>query len=334
MRPHLVFLLSFFACIIALVLERIAGINWDFHPDVITYLTEYKSVTGQGVDALPNQLYYFVTGFVDGSLSILIALNVLAYCTTNLIIANVYSNFCRSKGMALQRPLAFLVILLFTPYRLHLAIHALKDTFIILSLCSFSAFYGRSVFSWLMWIPLLLLRIYAGIYMLIIARGKYIILLTSLAVFSIWFADLPVLGFIVDRNEAGMHGREFDVIPSFSEMGLTGTILRMLAWPLLVVTGAYAFLSPALLFLPLALEAIVSRLWSRHVLGHFGLTVGLMLCLAVIAALVNSFTAYLRYVYPVLVTMPIILMREIGTRTSANEPIKQKIQRVLRFMSH
>lgn len=311
MRTLLVFSLSFFVCIFALVLERIAGINWDFHPDVVSYITEYKTITDQGLGALPNQLYYFITGWVGGSVSLLIALNVLAYCTANIIIAKVYFDFCHGNGRVRRKGVIMLVLLLFAPYRLHLAIHGLKDTFIILSLCTFTAFNGRSIYSWLAWIPLLLLRIYAGFYTLILVRGRLLLIIIALAIVSISFLDLPVLEFLQDRNEAGMHSREFDVIPSFAEMGLTGTILRMIGWPLLVVTGAYAILSPALLFIPLALEALVARVWSRHVFGHLGLTIGLMVCLAVIAAFVDSFTAYLRYVYPALVVMPIIIMRNM-----------------------
>ncbi|KXS31017.1 MAG: hypothetical protein AWT59_2857 [Candidatus Gallionella acididurans] len=313
MRAILVFLVSLIICIIAIVIERMVGIGWDYHPDVITYITTYKSVTEQGLDALPNQLYYFITNWVGGSVSLLIALNVLAYCTANMIIANVYYDFCCVKGRVKRKgSILMLVLLLFAPYRLHLAIHALKDTFIILSLCTFAAFNGRSIYSWLAWIPLLLLRIYAVFYTLILVRGRMLLIIIALAIVLIGFLDLPVLEVLQDRNEAGMHSREFDVIPSFVGMGLTGTILRMIVWPLLVVTGAYVILSPALLFIPLALEALVARVWSRHVFGHLGLTIGLIVCLAVIAAFVDSFTAYLRYVYPALVVMPIIIMRNMA----------------------
>lgn len=311
MSNSLVFFVSTLACIIALILERIAGIDWDFHPDVVTYITEYKSVAAQGLETLPNQLYYFITDWVDGSVSLLIALNVLAYCATNVIIANVYSDFRRAKGLIRKGSVVLLVLLLFAPYRLHLAIHALKDTFIILTLCIFTAYQGRTIYSWLAWIPLLLLRIYAGFYTLILVRGRLLLLIIVLAAVSISFLDLPVLEFLQDRNEAGMHSREFDTIPSFSELGILGTFLRMIIWPLLVVSGAFAILSPALLFIPVALEILLARAWSRHVFGHLGLTIGLMLCLAVIAAFVNGFTAYVRYAYPALVVMPIIIMRNM-----------------------
>lgn len=312
MSRFLVFLLSVSACVMALVLERMAGINWDYHPDVVTYITEYKSVAAQGLEALPNQLYYFITDLLDGSVPLMITLNILAYCTTNVIVARVYADFCYKKGIGRQRSVILLVLLLFAPYRLHLAIHALKDTLIILSLCIFTAYQGRTIYSWLAWVPLLLLRIYAGFYTLILVRGRILLLIIVLAVVSISVLDLSVLEFLQDRNEAGMHSRVFDTIPSFSELGIKGTFLRMIIWPLLTVTGTFAILSPALLFIPVAIEMLVVRTWSRHVFGHLGLTIGLMMCLAVIAAFVDSFTAYLRYAYPALVVMPIIIMRNMA----------------------
>lgn len=313
MANLLVFTFSLLICSLALLIERMAGIGWDFHPDVVTYTTEYSSVAELGWVALPNQLYFFIANWVNGSVSSLIALNIVAYALTNLLIANSYFNY-RHGNVLIKRGSVFkfilLVWLLFTPYRLHLAIHGLKDTFIILSLCTFAYYQWRTIYSYLTWVPLLLLRIYAGFYALLFASGRLIVLSFVVVIIVIAFVDFSMLELLQERNEADMRAREFDTIPSFSELGLLGTLLRMIIWPLLMVSGAFAVIAPALLFIPVAIDVVFSRIWSRYVLGHWGLTVGIVLCLMVIAAFVNGFTAYIRYVYPVLIVAPVIMMQK------------------------
>ena len=315
MSSLFVFIVSLLICALALMLERMVGINWDFHPDVVTYTTEYLSVTEQGWVALPNQLYYFVASWVDGSVAALITLNIIAYSTTNLIIAKAYFNYRRNNERTTKVSInkwLLLGWLLFTPYRLHLAIHGLKDSFIILSLCAFAYYYyqNRTIYSCLGWVPLLLLRIYSFFYVLLFIRSRRIVLGIMLIVLAITVVDSSLLDLLQERNEIDMRGRDFDTIPSFSDFGLLGTLLRMVVWPLFLVSGAFAVVSPALLFIPVAIEAVLSRFWSRRVFGHWGLTLGLILCLMVIAALVNSFTAYIRYVYPVLIVAPLIMMQK------------------------
>ena len=307
-----VFVLSLLISGLALLIERKVGIGWDFHPDVVTYITENSSVIESGWMALPNQLYYFIANWVGGDVSILISLNIIAYSLTNVLITKAYLNYSFSNT-AINRGAIFKLMvlgwLLFTPYRLHLAIHGLKDSFIILSLCTFSYYHGRTAYSWLAWIPLLLLRVYASFYALLFVRGRFIVLGMLVVLIGITFFDFSMLEFLQERNETDMRAREFDTIPPFSELGLLGTFLRMIIWPLLIVSGAFAVISPALLFIPVAIEVVLSRIWSRYVLGNWGLTVGIVLCMMIIAAFVNSFTAYIRYVYPVLIIAPVIMMR-------------------------
>lgn len=307
-----IFIISILIAGLALIIERIAGIDWDYHPDVVTYVATYRVVTEQGWQALPNQLYYFIADWVGGSLSLLVVLNIISYGFTNVLISKSYFEYeskLSEKGRTGLLKLIVLVWLLFTPYRIHLAVHGLKDTLIILLLCFFSYSYRRYHYSLLSWIPLLLLRVYSIFYMTLFVRAKYLMAGMVVIVILIVSFDYPILEFLLERNEIDMRAREFDTIPSFSEMGLKGTILRMLVWPLLIVSGAFAVISPALLFMPIAIEAILARLWSRYMFGNWGLTIGIVLCLMVIAAFVNGFTAYIRYVYPVMIAAPIIVMR-------------------------
>jgi hypothetical protein len=306
----LIFIVSFFFCVFALLFERLVGIDWDFHPDVITYTTTYTSIVEQGLASLPNQMYYFIADLAQGNVAVMIFLNILAYCLTNVILAKEYKNHTKNHNFKKNIKFLLLVLLIFAPYRLHLAIHALKDTLIIFMLCVFAAYQGKTFYSLFSIIPLLLLRIYAFFYGLLFIQKRLLIVITGVAVASMFFIDFSVLEFLQERNEAGMNGRDFDRVPTFSELGILGTIIRMIVWPMLAITGAFVVLSPSLLFVPVAFEAFLARVWSRQLFGHLGVSLGFIICLSVIAAFVDAFTAYLRYIYPAMVVMPLIFMRQ------------------------
>ena len=312
MRSFIVFILSVLVCATALIIERLVGIEWNYHPDVVTYTSDYLFVTSQGWEALPNQLYYFVTEWVEGSVSSLIAINIIAYALTNVIISKSYFRYLRASGK--HSPWSrynwlLLIWLLFTPYRLHLAIQGLKDSLIILLICTFAHYQIRSAYTWLVWLPLLLLRIYAFLYAFLFVKRKMVLFTIIIAVILVVIIEPTTLAILQARNEIDMRGRSFDTIPSFSEFGLMGTVIRMLVWPFLFLSGTFLLVSPALLFIPIAIDSILSRLWIRYALGDWGLTMGLILCLMAIAAIVNGFTPYIRYVYPLLIVSPIILMQ-------------------------
>ena len=76
-----VFVVSIFFSLIVLYLERMVGIDWDYHPDANTYITyaesapfifsEFMNFFGSG--------YYFVSNFFNGSLFFLISLNIIIF---------------------------------------------------------------------------------------------------------------------------------------------------------------------------------------------------------------------------------------------------------------
>jgi len=82
------------------------------------------------------------------------------------------------------------------------------------------------------------------------------------------------------------------------------------------MTGTFFILSPSLLFLPILIEILITRYWSKKVLGTLGFSFGLFIFLALIAAFVNGFTAYVRYVYPGLIIVPIIIMRNLSSSST------------------
>lgn len=306
MRTISVVLVSLLFCLLALGLERFVGIDWDFHPDAATYVTEYVYVTHAGWYGLPNQMYFYIASLVSGSSGALIALNIGAYCLTNAVIASFFSRYARQFDIRGFKYVALLTLLLFAPYRIHLAVHGLKDTLIIA--CLFIVVIGgRGAIA--AWFPLLLLRIYAALYALVLVPRRYLIPATLLGLVSVGLYELELTAFLLSRNEIDMGGRGFDQVPSFTELGLAGTVLRALLWPLLALSGLFVILSPTIAYAPLAVDVLVSRLWCKRTTGDFGVSLGLLLCLFVIALSVNTFTAYIRYCYPVIAVMPIVLLR-------------------------
>ena len=152
--------------------------------------------------------------------------------------------------------------------------------------------------------------------MILFMRTRMLLLFIAIFIITCSIADIQVLDFLLNRNNADMHSRDFDLIPSFSDLGIMGTLLRMITWPALLMTGTFFILSPSLLFLPILIEILITRYWSKKVLGTFGFSFGLFIFLALIAAFVNGFTAYLRYVYPGLIIVPIIIMRNLSSSST------------------
>ena len=324
MRTVSVFALSLLVCLVMLGLERAIGIRWDYHPDAVTYVTDYAAVVQGGWLTLPNNLYYFVAYAVGGSAAALIAINMIVYSLTNVLIANSFHQYARVTRIRGLRYLVLLVVLLFAPYRLHLAVHGLKDTLIISSLFVIAS---ASYASWIGWIPMLLLRIYAVLYsLLFLPRRKMLLaLILGIAILLLLGLQKDVTEFLLTRSEVAMGGRAFDQVPSFAALGITGAILRAVLWPLLALSGGFLLVSPSFAYAPIALDLIVSRLWCRNAVHTLGVTAGVLACLSIIALSVNSFTAYIRYCYPVIAAIPLMLMRQrLALQASVNGPISRR----------
>lgn len=310
----IIFLGSLILCAATLAAERLAGVGWDFHPDVITYINEYDAVVAGGLAALPNQLYYYLSAVTDGDWEVLVAINMCFYAATNCLIGRLLLGsepaYVGERPSSRRARVLFVALILLSPYRLHLAVHALKDTLIIFSLALAVMARSRWFACAVAWVPLLLLRVYAALYVFIFIRGRWLVLVTLSAVIGLAFFDAPVLEFLEDRNEIEMRGRDFDTVPTFSELGLAGSFVRALLWPLFLLSGFFAALSPSGFFVPIALEFIAVQFWCRYALGKWAATLGLFLSLAIIGMSVTSFTAYIRYVYPLFVVTPLLLMSQ------------------------
>lgn len=306
MRAIYIFAFSWLISLTALFLERLAGIEWSFHPDAVTYVSEYESYTSSFLN-IPNNLYFFISKWLSGSHTLLIVINTFAYALTNVIGGAYISHYGKKSNFSNKRIFVIFLVFLLQPYRLHLSVHVLKDTLIILMLIlSITWGLGRA---WAAFVLLLSLRLSAIIYFVGLLPRFVTICILCIFTIIVLAQHQEILEFIVIRNEVDMGGRNFQTLSNFSEYGLKGVLLRVVLWPILLVSGLFWLISPAFALFPVALEMFISRLILARI-AKLGLKwVPILASLAIIATLVNSYTAYIRYAYPIVCLLPLIALR-------------------------
>jgi hypothetical protein len=305
-----VFFISFAAALLFLGLERFAGIPWDFHPDSVTYATlsndTVSAILAQSYLLIPNNGYYFWASALGMSVTLMTLANMLFFSITNVILFRFHDFYCRENQGSPQWLFA-LCLLMFNPYRLHLSTTALKDTMIVMLMVFLVT--NRSKLSlWTM--PFLFVLRIASLFYVVtkLSRKNLIRLLIVGLIFSFAFAG--ALGDrLLEFNSADMQLREFDRIPNFRDLGLFGTLARAGLWPFLAVSGAFAVLSPAIAFIPVAAGSVTNQAYCRMVTGRFAFPLAIIVPMAIFAALVTGYTAYIRYIYPLLVVLPVVAVQ-------------------------
>lgn len=305
----LVFVFSLVASSLMLLIERLVGIDWDFHPDSVTYATLSNEVASMVLDEGPaafvNNSYYVLCALLDESVFLITIFNIIVFSATNLIIYKLASKPDWHKCTSLQM-VAVISLLLFNPYRLHLSTTLLKDTLIIFLLVWSVQSYSKSTLGFFV-MPLFRA---AGVlyYSLFINKRLY---RAGVAFLMLAFLMLP--DFFVNQieifNANEMQFREFDTIPTFQEYGLLGSFLRALTWPLLFCTGLFAVLSPSLPYIMVALGIWLTLIYIYYTntkLSDFG---RIYLILFAFGIMVTGYSSYIRYVYPLVVVMPLLRSR-------------------------
>lgn len=293
----------------ALMLERMFGISWRYHPDAIRYVMGYHSVTRYGLKAVPNNLYYFISAAFDGRVWMLLALNCIAYCATNYYLWKYFRTEGRTAGM----PMWLCIVAVFADaYRLHLALHPLKDSIVILCVVLVVVSRRRLVA-----LPIMLLtRIASALYVLPLVKRR-VLIASSLLLGVVLIFVSGAVHVLVERNAVAMGGRAFDTVPTFASLGAPGIVVRALTWPVLLISGAFVVLSPALAFLPIAacyaLQQLGYFVWRRRV----GVTAGVFVALVVIGAVVTTFTAFIRYAAPLMSVWLALSIRAAERRRTA-----------------
>lgn len=329
MKSAVIFFLSFFVALFLMAIERFAGIGWDFHPDAVTYTTLASDVTqsilSESYLLIFNNGYYFWAEFLGMSLFLLTVANLIMFSITNVMLYRIHDRYA-SRRTSEVLWFASLGILLFNPYRVHLATTVLKDTMIIMFTVMIAVYSTRRS---LIVAPLLfLLRIASVLYFMIKLRRKYLIICLVVALLFAFVYSNSLADRLSEFNSADMQLREFDRVPNFRSLGLLGVMLRAALWPLLALTGVFAVISPALAFFPVAIGSLLNQVYCYIVVRRPVAPLVILVPMAVFAALVTGYTAYIRYVYPLIVVLPIlVLMQHAGAEAG---PTSKKTKRISR----
>lgn len=300
-----------------LFIERLSGINWDFHRDAVTYITESSQITNsiiqQGFSSLPNNGYYLICSLLDQNIFFIIAYNIILFSITNTLLAKIHWDHSPSK----RRTINFLILLvILNPYRIHLATTLLKDTTIIFLLV---IFLSRFKFSWLALPILYLIRIASLTYIPPFFPKIKLIYLLPIFTISIFFAQyfFNIVSIIDAATYGNLVFRDFDTVPTFQAYGYLGTLFRSLLWPVLAITGSFVIISPAPLFFAVAIGCLMNVIYSFATRNKIvPLTYNLFFCMAAIAIITPGFTTYIRYVYPLITIAPFL---PISTRLIKNQ---------------
>ena len=345
--PVFIFIFSIFCCIATLIIERSLGVGWDFHPDANTYLKTSEKISNHVyvnfsnksfnftstinlLSLIKGSLFYFIVDFFNSNINLVLGLNIFVYSLTNAKISSFYLNNC-FKGSELFLGILFFLVI-FNPYRVHLSVHVLKDTLIIASLVFF-ALNRKNISSILYFILGMFLRNGWIIYFFsFINLRKFKLIMTDstskigkilyfcfiifVLIYLYWFVNKywVTIYHVLTITNGNMTFREFDNVPSFYELGIYGSIIRAILWPLLYMSGAFIILSPSIMYFPIALGSFLIQYWAIKQFKNPALLIhvyfSMYLSMAIFAFIVSGFTSYIRYCLPILTILPILLIKE------------------------
>jgi hypothetical protein len=303
-----IFILSIAAALITLVFERALGIEWSFHPDSVTYATTSHEIAQniiiEGMGSAINNSYYFLCSLLDQNISAIIAMNMFIFAITNLVILRLHIKFSGDKDLDKY---FLLLLLVLNPYRMHLATTMLKDTLIIF-LALISLIGTRySIFS------LAIMPFFRAVgifyYGVLMPRAVFAFgALCAICIFLIF--NERVVGLMLEFNANQMQFREFDSVPSFQNSGLAGIAIRYVMWPLLAITSSFCLFGLSIPFMAVALGIVMFNIYTLSLVGRSIFTWKIFLLMGAFAILVTGYGSYIRYVYPLLVMAPLMVVSQ------------------------
>jgi hypothetical protein len=306
-NPFLIFFLSILACLFVLSVERLIGMEWDFHPDANTYIV-YSSGT---IDSFSIQNYfggffYILVDMMNSQIWLIITFNIFIYSITNVALANFFK---KNAGLHKKQIWILFLLVIFNPYRTHLSVQVLKDTLIIFSLVYF--FTAHRIYSWIFLLVAYSVSVRAVIYLTALLNKKnLIILIIPMVIFLLIQPEDFLPRVLSATDQVDMTFRGFDKVPNFFEFGLLGAIIRAIVWPFLFLTGLFFLISPALLYLPVAVGSIFLQFWSFKQYGRPALYLQVYLAMGILAFMVSGFTSFIRYTLPLLTILPILVIQK------------------------
>ncbi len=318
-----IFILSFLICLIFYMAEGLLGIDRFYHPDSKYYLKNMHNVKfHKFLDnpiILTHKGYHIVTNFLNNNYYLIILVNFILYSLTNVLIYqkifkkyfNIYSNI----------KLIFLFYLLFLdPYRLHLASHILKETFLIfiiivivtsnLKIIKLIFILLLEVFRKYSWIYLLIFFTYSNLKKFLKLKIFYktsIVLIISFLVLILMDQNIykliynefeKIINFMKLRFEKEMPLRSYDHVIQFRDHGFpTGFILKTLSWTIMLISGFFMFFVSSLMFKFLGIIILFNNLLIYFITKRSFISIGLIIILLMLSIYTSSYTSMFRYSY-------------------------------------
>jgi hypothetical protein len=325
-----IFAFSIIVCYVFLFVERkILNIDAHYHPDSAYYLKNYRLFSYLSFsDSFVNNSKNFIKNIFSGTLffSIInlfhelkeiinfsnpyrnfLRFNILIYSITNsMIIFYYFKNFNKITF----KTFIFLIIFFLLPYKIHLAVNVLKENliyfFLVLTLITPNIFiyllsfvFGTSLRSLYV---LYLINIID--FKSLISKKNFLIFISIIIVFLFVITNLfdtknfftNLMNYFYSRNLSDMGGRDYDLIPNFQKNEY-GIILRIIFWPLLMLTGLFTIFNQDFYFLILGLEIIILQIILYNTNKKIIFDFNIILFLSLLAIYTTSFTSFFRYGY-------------------------------------
>ena len=335
-----IFILSMLICLLFYSFEGLAGVDRFYHPDSTHYLSKYENYSLKNYIKDPlkifNLTYYHITNLFDDNYYLLIFLNFILYSLSNVFI---YQKIFKKYFDVLSNlKLIFLFYLLFLdPYRLHLASHILKETFIIffmiliilsnvkiikiLSVLILECFRPNS------WIYVLIFLTYSKIKKFFKFSLFYLILiLIILLCMFMYLKDQTISDFFKNEyqkiinllktyDNKEMPIRSFDHVTQFKDFSFPfGFILKNITWTPLLLSGFFMFFVSSILFKFLGIIIVLNNLLVYIITKKTFISLGLIIILLLISVNTSSYTAMFRYSYIALYSSIIIFFWKLDVK--------------------
>ena len=310
---------------IILFIERKNNIQIDFHPDVTEYFEradqEMLSSFIENPFQFLGKFYYVIVSYFIDNIEFLIILNILAYSLTNYILYLIIKNIFSKRNFLYS---IFILIIIFNPYRAHLAVHPLKDTLIILSLV-FSFFSSSIVINFIFIFLGFMLRlsfyVYLPIFFVSIKKKLFFFIFAFL--FSIILFYFSSVMFDAIENTADMTNRSFDNVYNFINFDFPfAQILRGIAWPVIRITGLAVLFHPFYFLFLLQSVALMYIIYVNRRYVDYRV-VFFILPLIALAVVSSGYNSYLRYSEP-LITIFSFWLAALPTKYVKNFKVKKK----------
>jgi|UPI0003F80406 hypothetical protein len=307
--PHF-FLISILFSLLVLSIERLVNINYDYHPDALTYLNNPIEDLIAGIYKNPLKIlgnfYYIWVFFFNVNKIVLIILNIFLYALTNSIMFSLIKEIYRKKGWLYC---ISVLIIIFDPYRAHLSVHILKDTLIIFSLVLF-LFSSSKIISSFGLILGFMLRLGFFVYLpivLIYLNKKNLIFLTLGILVLFWFFWDVILSGISSGQKIDMAFRDFDRVYNFVEIGYPlGDIMRSLTWPVIRLTGLAVLFHPIYLLFLFQTVALTYLFFANKNYLNYKI-IFFIISLVGLAIVTSGYNSYLRWSQPIITALSIWL---------------------------